>query len=80
MKLILNIELMSVCATYDNCILVIYDTVHIFTNLPPFGARGGLTFYISISSYTITPFSLFFSIIYTTGISEGEVTFGATSP
>ena len=41
-------------------------------NCAPFVTWGSLTLDIAISSYTITPFSFFFSLIYYTGISASE--------
>ena len=61
-------------------ILVPENTLHKGNNIPLVGTWGSLTFDIAIASYTLTPFSFSFSLFYTTGISEGEVTVGAPSP
>ena len=63
--------------------------VHIFVRgfLPMYESRevstgtwGSLNFDISIASYTITPFSFFFSLLYATGVSVSKGTLGAMSP
>ena len=56
--------------------MVPYDTVHMVTNQPTIGTWGSLTWDIAIFFYTTNPFYLFFYIIYSTGISEGEETAG----
>ena len=55
-------------------LLVTEDTVNLSHNRPWFGTGCILTFDIYIAFYTVTPFSFFFFILYTTGTSAGEGT------